>query len=370
MNTIRLNDLAIRTELWAVSVAGAVLMGTMASAVAQEPRQTILEKLNARHGIEVKAGEVPIYFSKQDATQDEVVLTQNLMTDAIRYYSRFLGPKPSPRFYGAIISKQDWEGLPITEEVQPGTFVPIPYGLPGLSDREGPHGAILGTSQPGDETENVLIVVNLQVLEALKAPAIQENLLRAGLPLDAEARLKRAGFKDFKEAARRFPLLAALHEMGHVYARTLDIAFDNHKSHTMDETLANLFLYSFLKSRPDLKQNAVLWDVIMDGYTVLECPKFQKKEEFDELYERVFSEEHGGSIMNFVYYLGMTLWMVWKLSASGEQTPGLRFVNQLRTIVRALPPTGTAQVLYKRLAAQNRNFSTWYARFNAPAACR
>jgi hypothetical protein len=314
-------------------------------------RPSTLQQLKTRDGIEKEPGVVDVYHS-QEASDEDIKLTQRLVTDAERYFARTLGVPL--KMDVAILSKGDWEGLPFNEQVEPGVFAAMPYGLPGLADRSPSGGiAMLGTSVPRDvdgdgKDDNVLTAGNLELLSRL--------------PAERKEAILKAGFKSIDEAARKMPLLVALHEVGHVYASKLGMDFEHHGSHTIDEVAATFFLNDFLSSDPSLKKYQTLWNEVLDAYVSTQSPqslKHSSMQAFDDLYLGVGDPSTGGSMENFLYYQGK----FHSLAKQVHEKYGQSFVPFLQEKVRQQTNGGSPQEFYKLLANSDPLFGSWYGSF-------
>ncbi len=343
-----------------ISISAHALDGALTLKTSDSPQSsssqstdTTLTKLQNRNGIEVTGDLIKVYHS-QEADKEDIRFTQQIVTNAVTFFekSKFVNIKLD--VYAAILSKHDWEGIPVEEEVAPGKIVPVPYGMPGLSDK-GPYGAILGTSYSRDvdnDVENVLIAGNLEVVRKL--------------PKDRQQMILKAGFKDLKEAARKMPFLVAIHEMGHVYARKLGIAFENHQSRVVEEMLANFFLYAFLNSKKDFSKYVTLWNQVLEGYVTTQCPTHRTMSVFDEIYFGVTDPSTGGSIMNFLFYQGMAQ----KAASHSFRRHGLGFVSKVQQVVKSLKAGASVGDFYGALAGTDPFYKEWYESFDHSAACQ
>jgi hypothetical protein len=199
--------------------------------------RTLKEHLD-QQGFETIPGKVPVRLKGADVERARGL--QAMFEDAKQFLEGAFGGDRSLTI--AFLTREQWEGLPNMP----------PYGIPFI-DPEGVV-AIPATA------DNVLTQHILSAEDRVSA--------------DTRQRILDAGFS-YEEAARLFPELVSMHELGHRF-------FELKKRPWFNELMASYFGYAYLKeANPAL---ATVWDALSDSLVETITPSTRSVAEFDRLY--------------------------------------------------------------------------------------
>ena len=171
-----------------------------------------------------RSGEVDLYYST--CCRERAIEVQNILEDYLRFYEQRLGIHV--QFAVAVLDKNDWKRV----DAQNPNHAGGPYGMTHWVGP--PYVAFVPADDGGVITQNLL------------ADQVHET---------AESRALLASVKmSFNEAASKFILHPAMHELGHRLSREYGIQVESQESTAwFFEVLASYFAYAYEKERrPEL----------------------------------------------------------------------------------------------------------------------
>ncbi|HEV3482261.1 MAG TPA: hypothetical protein VGR97_08020 [Candidatus Acidoferrales bacterium] len=286
------------------------------------PLEAVLQ-LNLPH----HAGIVPVYYSS--CCRERAFEIQNALESFASFYKEKLGIASDLSV--AVLDESDWKR--VSEKMPPGLLPngeKLPPGLPpyGMTNVQPPplpraqyeYVAFIPTDDQGVITQNEL--------------ADRPYATAATLRIFASAHLT------YDDAARRFILHPAYHEVGHTLVRQYGIEVPNH---WLNEMLASYFAYAYEKARD--RETAT----IVEGFTKMSSPPiaYTSLEDF---------EAH--PMMDTANYT----WYQWQFeSRIGEvyRQQGLGFLAKVRTAFPKGTPDISVPDTVARLEAISPGFQAW-----------
>ncbi len=246
----------------AIALTGALIAHGCEAKAQQE-----FAALNAVKNLKLpnRPGEVELYYST--CCRERAIEVQKTLEDYLRFYEERLGIHV--QFAVAVLDKNDWTRVDSQNPNQAGG----PYGLTHWVGP--PYVAFVPADDGGVITQNLL------------ADRVHET---------AESRALLASVKmSFNEAASKFILHPAMHELGHRLLREFGIQFDSQESTAWFlEVLASYFAYAYEKERrPDLA-------TILEAVAKMSSPPvmYTAPSEFT----KTFRLMAGGDSSNFIWY--------------------------------------------------------------------
>jgi hypothetical protein len=198
-------------------------------------------------------GDVPLYYSA--CCRQRAMEVQSALEDCLHFYKEKLGIQV--HLVAAVLDKSDYDRV-IGTTPNPNA----PYGMAGVS-KDAPHIALIPATDGGVITENLLAVRNFAT------PATLNRLHLLHLNYD--------------QAARRYILHPALHELGH----TLVYEYGIHApTRWFDELLAHYIAYAFERAKRPSMAN------IVKSFTTLAAPPptYTSLEDFEQQYRKMFTQ--------------------------------------------------------------------------------
>src|SRR5579859_1390679 len=212
-----------------------------------------------------RPGEVEVYYST--CCRERAIEVQKNLEDYLRFYEKSLGIHV--HFAVAVLDKNDWNRVDSQNPKQAGG----PYGMTHWVGP--PYVAFVPADDGG---------------------IITQNLLRDRVHETTESRALLASVKmSFNEAASKFILHPAMHELGHRLLREFGIQIEGQESTAwFVEVLASYFAYAYEKERrPDLA-------TIVEAVAKMSSPPVMYTAPSD--FTKTFRLMAAGDSSNFIWY--------------------------------------------------------------------
>ncbi|HSI03630.1 MAG: hypothetical protein ACAI38_22920 [Myxococcota bacterium] len=244
----------------------------------------------------VLEGKVRTSYSNGELARAQMF--QHEITAAADFLEKRLGVKAKLELM--VLSPADWERL-----------VPmVPYGITNVSEQGGKFVAVVPASQD-----------NVVTQEALAAAA--------ALPAEWRTRLEEAGLS-YAEVAKTFADLAAVHELGHVWANLIDVP---NAPPWFGEFLATYLAYAYYQALEP--KRALAWDALLATSVARGRPQRCELDDFER------SLEEG--LPAFLWHQGRYQQRVRVV----HQVQGLDFIGNVDRVLSAGDKLPTAQLLQK-----------------------
>jgi hypothetical protein len=234
-------------------------------------------------GLDRLEGRVPTYYPP--GAEARARDAQALLLESTAFFKDKLGV--DVEITVALLTRPQWASLIRWQ----------PYGIPGVAGT--PPVVFLPATDDGLAAEDAL------GLHRGAGPEARRLLAEAGV--------------SYEQAARRYVDLVALHELGHVLVRRLEI-WPN--SRWLDELLATYIGYAFMRERRPTQ--ASVWDAVLQTYDDAVQPAHRSLADFDRLY-------FGVGARNYVWYQAQFQQLVRKVYAAR----GLLLLGDLRSTFSA-----------------------------------
>jgi hypothetical protein len=261
-------------------------------------------------------GDVPLYYSA--CCRERAMEMQSALEGCVHFYKEALGIQV--HLVAAVLDKSDYSRV-IGTTPNPAA----PYGMAGVSD--GRHIALIPATDDGVITENLLAA------KILATPATLNRLHLLHLSYD--------------QAARRYIMHAALHELGHTLAYQYGI---HPPTHWLDELLAHYVAYAYERAKRPTTAS------IVEAFTTLAAPprKYTSLEDFESHYNKM-------DPANFTWYHRQFQARVIEIYTQ----QGADFLTKVKSEFGTAPSSkmGTAELL-SRLEHISPGFRAWAARFS------
>lgn len=201
-----------------------------------------------------QAGAVPLYYSP--CCRERATEVQRRLQDMLAFYKAKLGINASISV--AVLDQKDWNR--VAQQLQDMQKF-APYGMTNVqADRSG--GDVIAFI-PADDTG---VITTSQLADAPYATA---GTLKAFASVNVT----------YEEAARRFILHPAFHELGHLLTRRYGIDVPDH---WVDEMMASYFAYAYERARDPAVATLV------EGFTKMSSPPIAltSLQQFEEAFAR------------------------------------------------------------------------------------
>lgn len=203
-----------------LSALAPALSCTLCFAQSSKPEISPLEAVQQLH-LPHQAGAVPLYYSP--CCRERAADVQYRLQDMLAFYKEKLGINASISV--AVLDEKDWNR--VARQLQDMQRFP-PYGMTNV---EADHsGAEVIAFIPADDSG---VITKSQLADA---PFATADVLKTFASVDAT----------YGEAARRFIMHPAFHEVGHLLTRRYGIDVPDH---WVDEMMASYFAYAYERAR-------------------------------------------------------------------------------------------------------------------------
>jgi hypothetical protein len=253
--------MVIRRVMW-LTLAG-ILFALNGEAVAQQDFAALeaVKKLN----LPTHPGDVPVYFSV--CCKDRALEVQATLSDYLRYYKEQLGIRVD--FAVAVLDKDDWSRV----EAQNPNHGGSPYGMTHWIGP--PYVAFVPADDGGVITQSLLAD---RVHESPETRALLDSV-----------------HLSFDQAASKFILHPAMHELGHRLIREYGISVQSQEATGwFFEVLASYFAYAYEKvRRPEIATIVEAVAAMSPGQLKYTAP---------EDFSKTFPLMAAGDSSNFIWY--------------------------------------------------------------------